>query len=219
VPKYIRYSAEARRRAALAATRHLRAIDERLARLIERIGPFSPAITPSPFVALVGSIIHQQVSMSAGRAIGRRFRSLCAGRLTPPRVLSCTADQLRAVGLSRQKAAYIRNIAEAFAARTLTAARLRRMSDDEVIEATTALKGVGRWTAEMLLIFCLERPDVWPVDDFGLRKAVQLFAGLAELPAPNAIRDLADPWRPYRTYATWYLWRSLDGPVLPAIDG
>jgi DNA-3-methyladenine glycosylase II len=214
-----RPSVETRRRTALLATRYLRRADVRLARLIERIGPYCPVITSDPLVALVGSIIHQQVSMSAAAAIRRRLRKLCGGRLTAPRILRMSVEELRAVGLSRQKAAYVRNIAEAFVVHTLTAARLRRMSDDEVIAATTALKGVGRWTAEMLLIFCLERPDIWPVDDFGLRKAAQLFFGLSEMPTPAAIRHLADPWRPYRSYATWYLWRSLDGPIAPRISG
>lgn len=200
------------------ALEHLRAADPRLADLIERLGPYRPRITPNPFVALIGSILHQQVSMSAAATIGRRLRGLCpGGRLTPRAVRALSTAQLRAAGLSRQKAAYVQNIAQAFADRTLTAARLRRMSDDEVIAATTQLKGVGRWTAEMLLIFCLARPDVWPVDDLGLRRAVQKLLRLPNLPAPADIRDIADPWRPYRSVATWYLWRSLDGPVSPAI--
>jgi DNA-3-methyladenine glycosylase II len=206
-------------RAALAAIRHLRRADARLARLIERVGPFCPVVTRDPFLALVGSVIHQQVSMSAAAAIHRRLRGLCDQRLTPAGVLRLDPADLRGAGLSRQKAEYVHNVAAAFATRTLTAAKLRRMSDEEVIGAATAVKGVGRWTAEMLLIFCLERPNVWPVDDFGLRKAVRNFFGLTEIPAPAAIRDLADPWRPYRSYATWYLWRSLEGPRMPSVSG
>ena len=204
--------------AARAAVRHLRKADARLGRVIDRIGPHTLIICRDPFVALIGSVIQQQVSMAAGTAIERRVRALCPrGRLTPTALLTLTEGELRGAGLSRQKAAYVRNVADAFATRTLTPAKLRRMSDEEVVEATTRLKGICRWTAEMLLIFCLERPDVWPVDDLGLRKAVQNFLGLPEMPRPAAIQDVADPWRPYRSYATWYLWRSLEGPLMPGV--
>jgi DNA-3-methyladenine glycosylase II len=213
-----RADAAAGQRAVRRAIRHLSAVDTRLGGLIARIGPYEPAITRDPFVALIGSIIHQQVSMSAGAAIRGRLRAVCPRRrLTPAAILALNGSELRAVGLSRQKAAYVRNIAAAFASQALTRSGLRHMRDEDVITATTLIKGVGRWTAEMLLIFCLERPDVWPVDDFGLRKAVQTFAQLPELPTPAAIRDLADPWRPYRTYATWYLWRSLASPIKPTV--
>jgi DNA-3-methyladenine glycosylase II len=207
---------EHRRRMALAAVRHLSAADARLAELIRRIGPHRPIITANPFAALVASITQQQVSMSAARAVQRRLRELCPQRrVTPNALLALETTALRGAGLSRQKAEYVHILAEAFATRTLTAAGLRHMNDDEVIAATTALKGIGRWTAEMLLIFCLERPDVWPVDDLGLRKAVQNFFTLKDMPPARDIRELADPWRPYRSYATWYLWRSLEGPLMP----
>lgn len=207
-----------RRQVALAAIRHLRRADPRLGQLIARIGPYTPIITSNPFTAMIGSVVQQQVSMSAAAAIYRRLRGLCPGRrLTPAAVLRLDARTLRSVGLSRQKVEYVRNVAEAFATRTLTAAALRRMPDEEVIAATTRLKGIGRWTAEMLLIFCLERPDVWPVDDLGLRKAVRNFTGMPDVPKPAALESLADPWRPYRSYATWYLWRSLEGPLMPGI--
>jgi DNA-3-methyladenine glycosylase II len=209
---------DGRRRAARAAARHLRRVDPRFGVLIDHIGPHALIVTRDPFLALAGSIIQQQVSMAAAAAIQRRVRALCPrNRLTPRSVMSLSLDELRAAGLSRQKSQYLHNIAEAFASRRLTPAKLRRMSDDDVIAATTLIKGVGRWTAEMLLIFCLERPDVWPVDDLGLRKAVGRFFDLPELPTPAAIRDVADPWRPYRSYATWYLWRSLEGPLMPGV--
>ncbi len=210
--------ARQRQRAAHTALRHLRRVDPRLRQLIDHIGPHRPQITRAPFRALLGSIIHQQVSMSAAAAIQRRVRDLCPrGRLTPAALLALSEDTLRGAGLSRQKATYVRNVAEEFAARRLTPAKLRRWSDAEVIAATTRIKGVGRWTAEMLLIFCLERPDVWPVDDLGLRKAVRHLLRLKELPAAASLHELAEPWRPYRSYATWYLWRSLDGPLMPGI--
>lgn len=211
-------STRQRRRAAQAARRHLRQVDPRLRRLIDQIGPHRPQITPDPFRALLGSIIHQQVSMNAAAAIQRRVRDLCPrGRPTPTTLLALRENQLRGAGLSRQKVKYVRNVATEFAARRLTAAKLVAWSDEEVIAATMRIKGVGRWTAEMLLIFCLERPDVWPVDDFGLRKAVRGLLGLKDLPAAATLHELAEPWRPYRSYATWYLWRSLDGPLMPGI--
>jgi DNA-3-methyladenine glycosylase II len=198
--------------------RYLARHDRRLAVLIRRIGPPALPLTPNPFVALVGSILHQQVSMSAAAAVYRRLAQLCPrGRITPPAVLAAKAEQLRAAGLSRQKMEYVRGLAQAFARGELSARRLRAMPDEEVIAATTRLKGVGRWTAEMLLIFCFGRPDVWPIDDYGLRKAAARLLGVTEPPEPAVLRELAEPWRPYRTYATWYLWRSLDGPLLPGI--
>ena len=209
-----------------AALIHLRHADRRLAALIERIGPYRPELTRNPFLALIGSIVHQQVSMSAAATIYRRLCAACRataptgrGRLTPAAVLQLSDADLRGVGLSRQKVAYVRNIAQAFVDGTLSARKLRRMSDEDVVAAVTELKGVGRWTAEMLLLFCLERLDVWPVDDLGVRLAVAKLQGLPQTPAARDIREVADAWRPYRSVATWYLWRSLDRKEAPAIGG
>lgn len=207
---------ELRKRRGLAAVRHLRDADRRLAQIIDRVGAHRPIITRDPFRTLVGSITSQQVSMSAAAAIQKRIKALCpGGRVTPKALLALTPQQLRSAGLSNPKCAYMHGLAEEFASGKLSTRKLRAMSDDEVIETTTRVKGIGRWTAEMLLIFCLERPDVWPVDDLGVRKAVQNLWTMRELPPAKAIRDLADPWRPYRSYATWYLWRSLEGPLMP----
>ncbi len=201
-----------------AATRHLCRVDPRLAALIKGLGPYRPTITRDPFAALVGSIVQQQVSMAAGTTIYRRLRRCCPrGRLTPAALLALDDAALRGAGLSRQKASYVHNVAAEFAARRLTRAGLRRMSDNEVIAATTLIKGVGRWTAEMLLIFSLERPDVWPVDDLGLRRAVQLFLGAETPPTAAEMHALGEPWRPHRTCASWYLWQSLGGPVVPGV--
>ncbi|MBN2446404.1 MAG: DNA-3-methyladenine glycosylase 2 family protein [Phycisphaerae bacterium] len=201
-----------------AATRALRASDVRMATLIKRIGPYTPELTTDPFTALVGSIVHQQVSLSAAAAVLRRLRDACPRRrVTPPAILALDQAALRGAGVSRQKARYLHDLAAHFADRRLTPAKLRRMSDDEVIDATTRVVGIGRWTAEMLLIFCLERPDVWPVDDLGLRRALQYFMKLDELPEARDIAEVGEPWRPYRTYATWYLWRSLEALLPPAI--
>ncbi len=209
----------ARRWQARAALRHLSAADPRLAELIRRIGPYTPQLTPDPFQALVGSIVHQQVSMAAATAIRRRLCALCPRqRVTPRTLLAVSLNDLRSAGVSRPKAKYLHGLADAFATRRLTAAGLKSRSDEDVIAAVTELPGVGRWTAEMLLIFCLERSDVWPSDDLGLRTAVRKFLGLKEVPHPRDIQHVADPWRPYRSVATWYLWRSLDGPIQPTIS-
>lgn len=203
---------------ARAAARALSRATPRLGALIRKIGPHRPTITRGPFVALVGSIVQQQVSMSAAAAVQRRIKGLCPrGRLTPAAILDLSDEELRGAGLSRQKVGYVRAVAEHFAAGLLSTRKLRAMTDDEVIAAVTKVKGVGRWTAEMLLIFCLERPDVWPIDDLGLRKAVGNFLGRAELPDANTMETVGRPWRPYRTYASWYLWRSLEGPFMPGV--
>ena len=217
--KRVQSTADDRQQRAEQAVRALRKRDPRLAAIIKSVGPYTPKLTRDPFTALVGSIVHQQVSLSAAAAVLRRLRDACPKcRLTPAAIRDLRPDDLRAVGASRQKARYLHDLAEHFADRRLTPAKLRRMSDGEVIEATTKVLGVGRWTAEMLLIFCLERPDVWPVDDLGLRKAVQRLLKLDELPAPKSLIQIGEPWRPYRTYATWYLWRSLEAPLPPAIS-
>lgn len=197
--------------------RKLARIDPRMGALVRRVGPFAPEVTRDPFSALIGSILHQQISMIAAMSLKRRLKEACGGKLTPATILALREEQLRQAGLSRQKAVYVREIASHFAGGALSAAKLRRMSDEELIEATTTIKGVGRWTAEMLLIFCLERPDVWPVDDLGLRKGLQRFLGLTELPSRGDTLSAGEPFRPYRTHATWYLWRSLDLPVLPGV--
>jgi len=200
------------------AQRHFRRVAPELAALMARIGPFAPKVTSNPFVALLGSITHQQVSMAAGTTIFNRLLDLCPRRrLTPAAIQALDEPTLRTAGLSRQKVTYIRNIADEFASGHLTSAKLRRMPDEDVIAATTRIKGVGRWTAEMLLIFSLERPDVWPIDDLGLRNAVQRHLGSVTPLKPAELTALAEPWRPYRTIATWYLWRSLENPVQPGI--
>jgi DNA-3-methyladenine glycosylase II len=202
----------------VAALQHLSAAHPRWPEVIAAVGPYRPTLTTDPFIALVGSITHQQVSMSAGATIFKRVRALCPRcRLTPGAILATSDAHLRSAGLSRQKAAYLRNIAESFASRQVTPARLRRATDAEVVELVTQIKGVGRWTAEMLLLFCLHRPDVWPVHDLGLQRAAQRFFSLRKPPTPQSLEKLGEPLRPYRTYATWYLWRSLENPVPPAV--
>ena len=215
----LKRSREAQRGAlARTAARALSRANPRLGALIKKIGPHHPIITSSPFAALFSSILQQQISMSAASAVQNRVRALCPrGRVTPAAILDLDDEALRGAGLSRQKVKYVRSLAEHFASGVLEGRKLRRMSDEGVIEATTRVKGIGRWTAEMLLIFCLERPDVWPIDDLGLKKAVRNFLGLDDLPNAEMMQAVAEPWRPHRTYASWYLWRSLEGPFMPGV--
>lgn len=192
--------------------------DRQLSKIIKMVGPFNPNLTKNAFIALVGSVVHQQVSLASAKAVFRRVKQLCPRhRLSPKAILACTDEELRSAGLSRQKSSYIQGLAESFARGRLSTAKLNRMSDEEVIAATTEIKGIGQWTAEMLLIFCLERPDVWPVDDLGLQSAVRDLLGRDERPPLKELREIGERWRPFRTYATWYLWRSLEGELNPGI--
>ncbi|MBI5865916.1 MAG: DNA-3-methyladenine glycosylase 2 family protein [Planctomycetes bacterium] len=200
-----------------AAIQHLSTESRELAAIIDRVGPYRPIITRDPFKALVGSIVQQQISMSAAAAIQARLRAACGGAVTPDSILGRRPAQLRKAGLSAQKAAYLHDLSAHFADGRLSGSKLRRMDDEAVIAATCAVHGIGRWTAEMLLIFCLERADVWPIDDLGIRKAVRNVWGHKEIPGKDELRAIGQPWRPYRTYASWYLWRSLEGPLMPGI--
>ena len=166
-----------------------------------------------PFRALTRAIVGQQLSTKAAATIWRRFAEKCGGpgaRLTPAAVARVSDADLRAVGLSGQKLGYIRDLCTRVMNRSLDLRSLDSMSDDEVITALTAVKGVGRWTAEMFLIFRLQRPDVLPLGDLGILKAVQRAYGLRAVPSPQRLTRLGENWRPYRSVACWYLWASLD---------
>ena len=165
------------------------------------------------FEALVRAIVYQQLSGKAASTIYKRFKDLFSATKypSPQDVLFKTHEQLRAVGLSNQKAAYIHNIAAAFDSGTVTQ-NIDSLQDEEIIEKLTTIKGVGPWTAEMFLMFTLHRPDVFPVTDLGIRKGFHLFCKLDDLPDPGFMIKRAEPWRPYRTLASWYLWRLVEGP-------
>jgi 3-methyladenine DNA glycosylase/8-oxoguanine DNA glycosylase len=166
----------------------------------------------TPFAALAESIVHQQISGKAAASIYGRLETLGGGTLEPGHIAAASDEALRACGLSRQKAAAIRDLAEKAIDGLPTRRRLQAMDDEAAIDALTTVRGVGRWTAEMFLMFRLGRPDVLPLDDYGIRKAVQKTYRLRALPDKDRLRRIAEPWRPYRTVACWYLWRSLDGP-------
>lgn len=192
---------------------YLRNADVKMARLISEFEKPEFRKESNYFEALVRAIVYQQLSGKAASTIYKRFKDLFHGNEypTPQDVLLKTHDKLRTVGLSHQKAAYIHNIAIAFDSGAVTQ-NIDSLNDEDIIKELTTIKGVGPWTAEMFLMFTLHRPDVFPVTDLGIRKGLQLFCGLDELPAPDFMIKTAEPWRPYRTLASWYLWRLVEGP-------
>ncbi len=197
------------------AIRLLRAQDVKLAQLIDRVGPFRLKLDPtsSPFESLTESIMYQQITGRAAATILGRFRErLGDGRFPrPDRVLDAPEETLRGAGLSRSKCAAVRDLAARALDGTLPSmAKLRRMEDEEVVERLTEVRGVGRWTAEMFLIFRLGRPDVLPVHDYGVRKGFQKTFRTRGVPDPKAVARRGERWRPFRTVASWYLWRALE---------
>ena len=201
-----------------AAVGHLRAADAVLARVIDGVGPLTLEPRDGAFRMLSRAIFFQQLAGPAARAIlGRVLTTLGTDEdnwYEPAALLAATDEQLRAAGLSRQKTVYLRDLADKFASGELSEGVLHEFDDEEVIKRVSAVKGIGRWTGEMFLIFSLGRPDVLPVDDLGVRRGMQIAYGLADLPKPEEMRSIAEPWRPYRSAGTWYMWRSL-GVALP----
>jgi 3-methyladenine DNA glycosylase/8-oxoguanine DNA glycosylase len=199
-------------RAALRkAAAHLRAADPVLGGIVDAVGPCRMVrhAGGSGFWYLARAILRQQISGHAARAIDDRLHARFGPVLKPEHFLAASDEELRSLGLSRQKAGYLRDLS-AHARNGLPFARLTRLADERVIETLTRVKGVGRWTAEMYLMFRLGRPDVLPVDDYGIRKAMQLAYGWRSLPKPDRMRRTAEAWRPFRSAACWYLWRSLE---------
>jgi DNA-3-methyladenine glycosylase II len=189
------------------ALAHLRAADPVLSAVIDAVGPYQPAPGAQGFHALADAIISQQISLKAAAAIMARLEALL-GEVLPARILAVEPEALRAVGLSGQKVRYLRDLAERAAVGALDLAALPALDDDAVIAQLTAVKGIGRWTAEIYLMFALGRPDVLPADDLGLRYAVQQFYALPAPPPPAELRRIGELWRPYRSVASWYLWRG-----------
>ena len=193
------------------ARRHIGKHDPVMRDIVKRVGPYEMEVRGGPYEALLRAILYQQLAGPAAAAIERRFLGLFGDRIPASHELAVMSDeQLRTAGVSRQKAGYMRSLAEHFDNGTLSDRHLRKASDDEVIEHVTQVKGIGRWTADMLLLFCLGRPDVLPVGDLGVRASMRSAYGLDELPTPAEMEAIAEPWRPYRSAATWYLWRRTD---------
>jgi 3-methyladenine DNA glycosylase/8-oxoguanine DNA glycosylase len=196
------------------AIRHLSESDNRLKSLIEQVGPFRLEVRHmlDPFQALLRSIVYQQLSGHAAAAIYRRLvETVGEDPPTPESVLATPDQELRDAGLSWAKIAGINDLSEKAAAGVVPGLdELHRSDNDEIIERLTVIRGIGRWTVEMLLIFRLGRADILPVTDLGVRKGYMLTYGLDALPTPKELEKLCDHWRPYRSVASWYLWRAVD---------
>lgn len=194
-----------------SARRHLRATDPVMKAIIDAVGPYTLRFERDRFAMLVRSIISQQISTSAARAIRKRLMDLVgADGLTPESLARYTTDELRSVGLSPQKASYVADLAAKVNDGTVNLRQIGRLSDEAVVDSPTQVKGIGRWTAQMFLIFSLGRPDVFPHDDLGVRTAIRDRYGLDDLPDKTTSHSIAAPWRPYASVASWYCWRSLD---------
>jgi DNA-3-methyladenine glycosylase II len=213
------------------ALNHLKKADPTLRAIIERVGPFRMQYGPAEFHSLAEAIIYQQLNGRAAETIFNRFAALAGEPLTPEGILNLTDEQMRGVGLSKQKSAYLRDLSAKTASRALDFSRLADLPDAEVIEHLTQVKGIGVWTAQMFLMFSLKRENVLPTGDFGVRMAIykhyleiarqkKKSANLAaakkrskvkiKLPSPEQMERIAKCWEPYRSVACWYLWKSLD---------
>jgi len=207
------------------AVAHLKRVDPILGDVIDRVGPYAIRRRPERFHSLVQAIIFQQLAGRAAQTIFDRFVKAVGGKRfpTPALLLAASDEVLRGAGLSRGKMSYIRDLATHVNNRTLNFHGHARMTDDEIIADLTRVRGIGRWTAEMFLMFNLHRPDVLPVDDLGVRNAVGRLYKMNPAPAAKELREFGERWRPYRSVASWYLWQSYniitpDGAVA-ATDG
>lgn len=192
------------------AVNHLKKCDPVMRAIIEQVGPFRMEFGPPEFHSLAESILYQQLNGKAAATIFKRFTDLAGDPLTPEGILKLSDAQLRGVGLSKQKSAYLKDLSEKTAAGLLDFSRLPELSDAEVIKHLTQVKGVGVWTAHMFLMFTLRRPDILPTGDYGVQAAIKKHYKKRQLPKPHIMEKIAKPWAPYRSIACWYLWRSLD---------
>jgi DNA-3-methyladenine glycosylase II len=195
------------------AAEHLASVDSMLAPVVAAYGPCDIRPHREYYQALVGEIIGQQLSVKAAASIRRKFESLFGGAFPKPEeILAKSVDELRAAGLSRAKAIYIRDLAQHVIDGKVKFDHLDNLSNEEVIAELTDVKGIGEWTAHMFLMFCMGRSDVLATGDLGIRNAVKKLYGLKELPAPEKVKRIAkrNHWHPYETVACWYLWQSLE---------
>jgi DNA-3-methyladenine glycosylase II len=197
-----------------AAWAHL-SNDPIMSGLIEQWGPLHLTRTDDYFFTLVEAVASQQISSKAADSIIARIRALAPGKkkIEATDMLAVPDQALRDAGLSWRKVGYVKDLAARAASGEVHLGRISEMEDEEIIKELVEVKGIGRWTAEMFLIFSLARPDVFAVDDFGLRAAMKKLYGFPDLPKPAPMREIAEPWRPYRSYASLYLWRSVGGTV------
>jgi DNA-3-methyladenine glycosylase II len=194
------------------AVDHLTKSDVILAAIIARVGPCKMTYREPSFEMLARAIVFQQLSTKAATTIYGRLEEAAGGLLTPEAIQNLSVGEMRRAGLSRQKLGYIRDLAEHVLSGKVDFALLPGMSDEEVIEALTDIKGIGVWTAHMFLMFSLRRPNILPVGDLGVRMAIQKAYKKRKMPTPKQIEQIAKSWHPYCSYAAWYLWRSLEAP-------
>jgi DNA-3-methyladenine glycosylase II len=192
------------------AINHLKKADPVIATIIERIGPYKMRQSDPTFEALARAIVYQQLNGKAAATIYGRLAAAASTPLTPDAILRLTHEELRAVGLSNQKARYVRDLAERTSRAEVDFTALQDMDDQEVIQVLTQVKGVGVWTVHMFLMFSLKRPNVLPTGDLGIRNAIKKAYRMRKTPTPADIEKRAKPWHPYCSVASWYLWRSLD---------
>lgn len=192
------------------AVQHLKLSDPLLGGTIAKVGPCRMEFGPPEFHSLAEAIVYQQLNGKAAATIFKRFADLAGEPLTPKGILKLSNEQMRAVGLSKQKTSYLRDMAERASRGDLDFTRLHEFTDDEVIAHLTQVKGVGVWTAHMFLMFTLQRPNVLPTGDFGVRMAMKKLYRKRKMPTPEQMAKIAKSWEPYRSVACWYLWRSLD---------
>jgi DNA-3-methyladenine glycosylase II len=192
------------------AVNHLKKSDPVLRAIIERVGPCRMEFGPAEFCSLAEAIVYQQLNGRAAVTIWKRFAALAGEPVTPDGILRLSDEQLRSVGLSKQKSAYLKDLAAKTAAGLLDFSKLSDLPDADVIEHLTQVKGIGVWTAHMFLIFSLRRPNVLPTGDYGVQVAVKKHYKKRKLPKPKDMEKIARAWEPYRSVACWYMWRSLD---------
>jgi DNA-3-methyladenine glycosylase II len=192
------------------AVNHLMESDPILRGIIERVGACRMEFGEPTFHSLAEAIVYQQLNGKAAVTIFKRFADATGDPVTPEGILKLTERQLRAVGLSKQKSSYVRDLAEKTKAGLVEFEQLGNLPDDEVIKHLTQVKGIGVWTAHMFLMFTLRRPDVLPTGDYGIQSAIKKQYRKRKLPKPKDMEKIAKPWIPYRSIACWYLWRSLD---------
>jgi DNA-3-methyladenine glycosylase II len=192
------------------AINHLKKCDPVLRRIIEQVGPFRMEYGVPQFSSLAESIVYQQLNGKAAATIFKRFAAVAGEPLTPEGILKLSDEQLREVGLSKQKSTYLKDLAQKTAAGVLDFSQLPKLPDAEVIEHLTQVKGIGVWTAHMFLIFSLRRPNVLPTGDYGVQMAVKRHYRKRKVPKAKDMEKIARAWEPYRSVACWYMWRSLD---------
>jgi DNA-3-methyladenine glycosylase II len=192
------------------AVNHLKKADPILCAIIERVGPCRMEFSEPEFCNLAEAIVYQQLNGKAAVTIFNRFAELAGDPLTPEGILKLSDEQLRKVGLSKQKSAYLKDLSTKTSAGLLDFAKLPELSDEEVIEHLTQVKGIGEWTAHMFLMFSLRRPNVLPTGDYGVQVAIKKHYKKRNLPKPDVMEKIAKRWAPYRSVACWYMWRSLD---------